>query len=110
MWSHLNAPNMSLADKQRIARTFHGQRVRWACTFCELFDSVSGSMTALYVSEPDGDQFFFDPTRADRKRLIRTPQKTRLVVEGTLSIDVSRGLLNLSVPVVRFDLDPGPRG
>jgi hypothetical protein len=100
--SHLNAPNLSLADKRRMARTLDGQRIRWACTFCELFGS-RGNTSALCIAEPHGGQFFFDPAGADRRRLIQTPQNTRLVVEGTLRVDLDNDLLTLDAPVVRFD-------
>jgi hypothetical protein len=98
---HLNAPNLSLADKRRMSRTFEGQRIRWACTFRELFDS--GTMSALCTAEPNGGQFFFNPAGADRRRLIQTPQNTRMVVEGTLRVDLDHELLTLDAPVVRFE-------
>jgi hypothetical protein len=100
--NHLNAPNLSLADKRRMARTFDGQRIRWACTFYELFGS-RGTTTALCTAEPHGGQFFFDPAGEDRRRLIQTPQNARLVVEGTLRVDLDHDLLTLDAPVVRFD-------
>jgi hypothetical protein len=100
--AHLKAPNLSLADKRRMARTLDGQRIRWDCTFREVFGS-RGNTTALCTAEPHGGQFFFDPAGADRRRLIQTPQNTRLVVEGTLRVDLDHDLLTLDAPVVRFD-------
>jgi hypothetical protein len=100
----LHASGISHADKRELAARFSGQRVRWACTFRELF-TTKGS-TSVLCTGLRGGQFFFDPARADAKRLEQTAEGTLLVAEGTVRVDLDHDLLTLDAPVVRFDLKP----
>jgi hypothetical protein len=109
--SRLHADHLSLADRREVASQLQGQRVRWTGTFCNMFQT-RGSWTVLCTGDvPRGvykNQFFFDPTGADRGRLERAAQGARLVVEGTVRIDLNNDLVTLEGPVVRFDLPPSP--
>lgn len=106
--SRLHAANLSLADRNEIARQFEGQRVRWAATFTEMF-RTRGSWSVLCHGEGQGGQFFFDPASADRGPLERMTPGTRLVVEGTVRINLNHDLVTLESAVVRFDLQLSAR-
>ena len=100
--SHLGAYGLSLAEKRRLALMFDGQRVRWPCTFGEIYQTRS-AMTARCVGEPNGGQFFFDPSQADCKVMEQIREGARMVVEGTLRVDLNHDLLTLDAPLVFFD-------
>ena len=95
------ASNASDADKLAVASRFKGKRVRWTCTFHDLWDD-SFTLRA-YCDDRAGSFYVNNPTAADTRALKRVVMGKRLVVEGTVD---RQGRGDLDAPVVRFDLKP----
>jgi hypothetical protein len=102
---------LSLMEKRELASRVDGLRVRWSCTFIEVFTHRGGSVTAMLMGgDPAGGlrgRFYFDPAGADRKHLESVRPGVPLVVEGTVRIDLDHELLTLDAAFLCPDAQPG---